>query len=82
MIKRETLPRLLVEYPFQPATAIYQTVEVLLLAGRLFYGNEEVFDRFGRAVESRMPPEGVSANDALEVLKMQHEVLERQIRLA
>jgi predicted dehydrogenase len=54
----------------------------LHLAGRLFYGNEEVFDRFGRAIESGIPPEGISANDALEVLRLQYEVLERQTRLA
>lgn len=53
----------------------------LHLGGRLFYGNEEVIERFGLAVENGIPPEGMSADDALDVLRMQHEVLDRRVRL-
>ena len=48
---------------------------LLHLAGGLLYGNEEVFDRFARAALSGRQPELISADDALTVLRMQHQVL-------
>jgi predicted dehydrogenase len=47
------------------------------LLGRLLYGNDEVFRRFAAAVLSGTRPEGIGADDALAVLRMQHEILER-----
>lgn len=49
----------------------------LHLAGRLDYGNRRVFEGFSEAVRSGQPPPGTSARDALDVLRMQHEILER-----
>lgn len=49
----------------------------LHLSGRLLYGNETVFERFGRAVTEGGVPEGISATDALDVLRMQHEIISR-----
>jgi predicted dehydrogenase len=49
------------------------------LAGRLFYGNEEVFDRFGRGVRGEaeaLAP--ISGEAALAVLKLQHAIVESQ----
>jgi predicted dehydrogenase len=49
------------------------------LTGRLFYGNEEVFGRFARAVrgdsEALAP---ISSQAALEVLRLQHAIIEGQ----
>lgn len=50
------------------------------LSGRLSYGNDEVFRRFAAAVRSSSEPEGIGAGDALAVLRMQHEVLQRAER--
>ncbi len=47
------------------------------LSGKLMYGNEEVFSRFAEAVATGREPEGIGAADALAILKMQHEVLEK-----
>jgi len=44
--------------------------------GRLLYGNDEVFARFHRAATTGAPAEGISAADALAVLRAQHWVLE------
>ena len=44
--------------------------------GRLRYGNDEVFARFHAAVRSGKPPQGISADDALAVLRVQHWILE------
>ena len=52
------------------------------LAGTLHYGNEEVFRRFATAVRTSTAPDGISAQDALAVLRMQHEVIECAERLA
>jgi len=52
------------------------------LAGTLRYGNEEVFRRFAAAVLGRGEPQGIGADDALAVLRMQHEVIERAERLS
>jgi predicted dehydrogenase len=49
------------------------------LTGNLFYGNEEVFDRFARAVggdAAALTP--ISGQAALEVLKLQHAIIDRQ----
>lgn len=49
------------------------------LRGRLFYGNDEVFDRFTRAIggeSSALAP--IDGTKALEVLKLQHAILARQ----
>lgn len=51
------------------------------LAGRLAYGNDEVFRRFAVAARSSSEPQGIGAADALAVLRMQHEILERAERL-
>jgi predicted dehydrogenase len=45
------------------------------LAGRLLYGNDEVFRRFAAAALAGTAPEGIGAADALAVLRMQHDVL-------
>ena len=47
------------------------------LAGALRYGNDEVFRRFAAAVRSGRKPPGISSDDALAVLRMQHDILER-----
>jgi len=46
---------------------------IAYVRNRLDYGNDEVFSRFARAAESGTPPAGISADDALAVLKLQHE---------
>ncbi len=45
------------------------------LAGRLFYGNEEVYRRLAHAIASRKPPADIGPDDALAVLSLQHSVL-------
>jgi scyllo-inositol 2-dehydrogenase (NADP+) len=49
----------------------------LHLAGKLLYGNDEVFARFHAAATTGTMPADISARDALEVLRMQHEILDR-----
>jgi scyllo-inositol 2-dehydrogenase (NADP+) len=51
------------------------------LRGTLHYGNEEVFRRFAAAIRSGQTPAGIAAEDALAVLRMQHEVIEHAERL-
>jgi len=51
------------------------------LAGTLSYGNREVFRRFADAARSGSEPAEIGPDDALAVLRMQHEVLERAERL-
>jgi predicted dehydrogenase len=48
----------------------------LHMAGRLRYGNQEVFSRFRTAVATGKEPEGISACDALAVLRMQHDIVD------
>ncbi|MGE0423015.1 MAG: Gfo/Idh/MocA family protein [Reyranellaceae bacterium] len=48
---------------------------VQYLTGRLDYGNDEVFARFARAIHTATPPQGISDEDALSVLRMQHEAI-------
>ena len=50
----------------------------LHLAGKLLYGNDEVFARFHKAATTGAPLQDISADDALAILKMQHEILERR----
>ena len=52
------------------------------LAGTLRYGNDEVFRRFAAAAAAGSEPAGIGAEDALAVLRMQHEVIERAGRPA
>jgi predicted dehydrogenase len=47
----------------------------LHLSGRLLYGNETVFGRFAEAVLDGVPPAGISGEDALAVLRMQHDII-------
>lgn len=51
------------------------------LSGALDYGNGEVFRRFAAAARAARDPEGIGSADALAVLRMQHEILERAERL-
>lgn len=51
------------------------------LLGKLRYGNEEVFGRFHAAIGSGKPPEGISGQDALAVLRVQHWILEARGRI-
>jgi scyllo-inositol 2-dehydrogenase (NADP+) len=44
--------------------------------GRLFYGNDEVFRRFVDAVKGERPLQDVTGEDALSVLRMQHEIID------
>lgn len=46
------------------------------LRGELFYGNEEVFSRFQMAAQTGEAPRGISAADALAVVRLQHEIIE------
>jgi len=47
------------------------------LTGSLLYGNEEVFRRFADAALASAEPADIGPDDALAVLRMQHEVLSR-----
>jgi len=51
------------------------------LAGTLDYGNREVFSRFAAAVRGGTEPAGIGGDDALAVLRMQHEMIARAERL-
>lgn len=51
------------------------------LSGTLDYGNREVFRRFAHAARSGSEPAEIGPDDALAVLRMQHELLERAERL-
>lgn len=45
------------------------------LAGTLLYGNDEVFRRFAAAARTSAEPEGIGPEDALAVLRMQHDIV-------
>ena len=47
------------------------------LRGELFYGNREVFARFAEAALSEKAPRAISGEDALAVLQLQHQIIER-----
>lgn len=52
------------------------------LTGTLFYGNDEVFRRFARAVRGSPADLGpINAESALAVLRLQHAIIERQERI-
>lgn len=46
------------------------------LTGRLRYGNDVVFSKFAEAVLSGVEMDGINADDALRVLRMQHQVID------
>ena len=50
------------------------------LRGKLLYGNDEVVRRFAAAVRSGTEAAGIGAADALAVLRMQHDILQRAAR--
>jgi hypothetical protein len=45
------------------------------LRGRLLYGNDEVLKRFFNAVNDKKAPEAINAAAALEILDLQHTIL-------
>lgn len=45
------------------------------LSGTLDYGNNEVYRRFAKAIRTREAPPGISSTAAVEVLRMQHQLL-------
>lgn len=51
------------------------TSGALFASGRLDYGNREVFRRFGAAIASGSPPEGISAEDGRAVVRAMHDAL-------
>jgi predicted dehydrogenase len=51
------------------------------LRGTLLYGNEEVFRRFANAVRGGGDPADIGADDAIAVMRMQHEVIEQAERM-
>ena len=51
------------------------------LAGRLRYGNDEVFRRFAQAARRNEAPADIGPQEALAVLKMQHDIIGRAERL-
>jgi predicted dehydrogenase len=51
------------------------------IVGTLRYGNDEVFRRFAAAARTSSDPEGIGPDDALAVLRMQHEIVQHAERL-
>lgn len=49
----------------------------LNVMGRLAYGNDVVIARFVEACRTRIPPRDISASDGVDVVRLQHEVLDR-----
>ncbi|MCW7538975.1 Gfo/Idh/MocA family oxidoreductase [Aquabacterium sp. A7-Y] len=47
------------------------------LRGTLDYGNNELYGRFARALRTGVPPAGMDAKAALDVLSMQHDLMQR-----
>jgi len=50
---------------------------VRMVSGRLLYGNEEVVRRFLDAIEGKAELRDIDAASALDVLKLQHAIIER-----
>ncbi|MFZ7096868.1 Gfo/Idh/MocA family protein [Luteimonas dalianensis] len=48
----------------------------LHLSGKLLYGNDVVYSQFSQAIHEQREPSGISRNDALDVLRMQWEILD------
>jgi predicted dehydrogenase len=57
--------------------AQHLTSGALHLTGRLSYGNDEVFRRFVDAVRSGCPPDLIGPADAIDVLRIQHQVIDQ-----
>lgn len=60
---------------------LWQTIVrgVSHLTGRLAYGNEEVFARFRHGIDEPLDsPDPIGPENALAVLRLQHEILEKQ----
>lgn len=55
------------------------TSGVAMLGGRLSYGNDEVVKRFLDAVEGRAPLWDIDADSGLEVLKLQHAIVDHSL---
>jgi predicted dehydrogenase len=51
------------------------------VTGTLRYGNDEVFRRFAAAARRSSEPQGIGPEDALAVLRMQHEIVQHAERL-
>jgi len=52
---------------------------LLHLSGRLAYGNDEVFSRFHRSINGHVEnPDPIGPESALAVLRLQHDILEKQ----
>jgi predicted dehydrogenase len=51
------------------------------MLGNLRYGNDQVFGRFYDAILTERAPEGISGQDALAVLRVQHWILEARGRI-
>ena len=47
------------------------------VAGRLAYGNDVVIARFVEACRTRVPPQDISPDDGVDVVRLQHAVLDR-----
>lgn len=47
------------------------------LLGKLDYGNDEVYRRFASAIRLREPPPDLDATSGLEILQMQHELMDK-----
>lgn len=73
--RTHSLPNIL----YTSASAIFQHLVqhvpngIAFLKGKLDYGNDEVFSRFAGAIRKGAPPIDISFEDALAVLKLQHE---------
>lgn len=53
------------------------------LTGTLRYGNNEVFSRFGRAIQGEADAlKPINANSAVDVLKMQHDIISERERIS
>jgi predicted dehydrogenase len=51
------------------------------LAGTLRYGNDEVFRRFAAAARTSAEPQDIGPDDALAVLRMQHDIVQHAEQL-
>lgn len=48
---------------------------VAFLTGNLLYGNNEVYQRVGKAIQDKADPEGISSRDAQRVLNLQWDII-------
>jgi hypothetical protein len=49
----------------------------LNVMGKLAYGNDVVIARFVEACRTRVPPKDISVADGVEVVRLQHDVIDR-----